>query len=216
MGPDFRKVVTAADQLRSRVKGERVTYVVNRNINYTNVCGYRCQFCAFSKGKHSEDLRGKPYRLSLEEIASRAAEAWERGATEVCMQGGIHPEFTGDTYLEILRAVKNTVPDIHVHAFSPLEVFQGASTLGVSVQEFLVKLKNAGLGSLPGTAAEVLDDEVRSMLCPDKITTNEWLEIMETAHVVGLKTTSTIMFGHLDSPHHWYGNHPGQGHVDSG
>ncbi|KAH8935779.1 hypothetical protein BDL97_17G047900 [Sphagnum fallax] len=203
MGPDFRKVVTAADQLRSRVKGERVTYVVNRNINYTNVCGYRCQFCAFSKGKHSEDLRGKPYRLSLEEIASRAAEAWERGATEVCMQGGIHPEFTGDTYLEILRAVKNTVPDIHVHAFSPLEVFQGASTLGVSVQEFLVKLKNAGLGSLPGTAAEVLDDEVRSMLCPDKITTNEWLEIMETAHVVGLKTTSTIMFGHLDSPHHW-------------
>lgn len=141
--------------------------------------------------------------LSLDEVSRRAVEAWERGATEVCMQGGIHPEFTGETYMEILKAVKTAAPELHVHAFSPLEVFQGAFTLGVSVEEFLVELKNAGLGSLPGTAAEVLDDEVRRLLCPDKISTDQWLEVMETAHRIGLRTTSTIMFGHLDRSQHW-------------
>ncbi|OAE34331.1 hypothetical protein AXG93_1054s1150 [Marchantia polymorpha subsp. ruderalis] len=203
VGPDFEYIRSAADALRSRVNGDEVSYVVNRNINYTNVCSYRCQFCAFSKGKTNEELRGKPYRLSLEEIARRSIEAWERGATEVCMQGGIHPEFTGETYLDILNTVRKAAPKIHVHAFSPLEVFQGASTLGISLEEYLKELKKAGLGSLPGTAAEVLDEEVRSVLCPDKINTRQWLEIMETAHSVGLRTTSTIMFGHLDRPYHW-------------
>ncbi|KAG6551618.1 hypothetical protein Mapa_006697 [Marchantia paleacea] len=203
VGPDFEYIRSAADALRSRLNGDEVSYVVNRNINYTNVCSYRCQFCAFSKGKTSEELRGKPYRLSLEEIARRSIEAWERGATEVCMQGGIHPEYTGETYLDILNTVRKAAPGIHVHAFSPLEVFQGASTLGISLEEYLKELKKAGLGSLPGTAAEVLDEEVRSVLCPDKINTQQWLEIMETAHSVGLRTTSTIMFGHLDHPYHW-------------
>ncbi|RJG03077.1 7,8-didemethyl-8-hydroxy-5-deazariboflavin synthase subunit CofH [Noviherbaspirillum sedimenti] len=196
-------VCESADELRRAVVGDTVTYTVNRNINYTNVCYFRCQFCAFSKGKHSENLRGKPYDLPMEEIARRAREAWERGATEVCMQGGIHPSYTGQTYLNILRAVKECVPHIHVHAFSPLEVWQGAKTLGITLREFLIELKQAGLGTLPGTAAEILDDEVRQHLCPDKIRTDEWLEVMATAHDLGLKTTSTIMFGHIDRPEHW-------------
>ena len=141
--------------------GDRVSYVVTRNINYTNICSYRCQFCAFSKGKLSDNLRGRPYDLDLDEIARRAREAWERGAVEVCLQGGIHPDYTGATYLAICRAIKAAVPGMHIHAFSPLEITQGAATLGMSVAEFLAELKDAGLGSLPGTAAEVLDDEVR-------------------------------------------------------
>ncbi|EFJ23051.1 hypothetical protein SELMODRAFT_416143 [Selaginella moellendorffii] len=176
MGPDFDYICSSANRLRESVNGNKVTYVVNRNINYTNVCSYKCQFCAFSKGKQNENLRGKPYSLSLEEISRRTIEARERGATEVCMQGGIHPDYTGETYLEILKAVKSAVPGIHVHAFSPLEVYQGASTSNMSVEEFLVQLKAAGLGSLPGTAAEILDDEVRNVLCPDKLKTNQWLE----------------------------------------
>lgn len=167
------------------------------------VCTYGCKFCAFSKGKASESLRGSPYLLSLKEIKARAAEAWSRGATEVCMQGGIHPDFTGDTYLQILNSAKSAHPDLHVHAFSPLEVKQGAETLGWSFHRFLSALRDEGLGSLPGTAAEVLDDEVRKILCPDKLTSSEWLEIIETAHNVGLKTTSTIMFGHIDRPRSW-------------
>ncbi|KAJ7564639.1 hypothetical protein O6H91_02G027500 [Diphasiastrum complanatum] len=194
IGPDFKEVCDAANKLRRCVNGEKVTYVVNRNINYTNICTYKCQFCAFSKGKYNEDLRGKPYR---------AVEAWNRGATEVCMQGGIHPEYTGQTYLDILKAVKSAVPDMHVHAFSPLEVFQGAATLHVSIQEFLLELKVAGLGSLPGTAAEILDDDVRKKLCPDKIMADQWLEVMDAAHSIGLPTTSTIMFGHIDHPKQW-------------
>jgi FO synthase len=185
------------------MNGDTVTYVVNRNINYTNICSYRCQFCAFAKGKASEDLRGKPYDLTLEEIQRRAREAWERGATEVCMQGGIHPAYTGATYLGICRAVKAVVPAMHVHAFSPLEVWQGARTLGVSLKEFLAELKRAGLGSLPGTAAEILDDEVRATLCPDKVKTGEWLDVMRTAHETGLRTTATIMFGHMERLEHW-------------
>ena len=202
-GDDLAAVVRAADALRREVNGDDVTYVVNRNINYTNVCYFKCQFCAFSKGKLSENLRGAPYDLDLDEIARRSTEAWERGATEVCMQGGIHPEYTGATYLDICRAVKAAVPGMHVHAFSPLEVWQGAATLGVSLESFLRQLRAAGLGTLPGTAAEVLDDEVRRDLCPDKLTTGQWLEVMETAHGVGFRTTATIMYGHIDRPRHW-------------
>ncbi|KAH7287982.1 hypothetical protein KP509_31G006100 [Ceratopteris richardii] len=203
MGEEFEQICRAADQLRTTVNGNKVTYVINRNINYTNVCSYKCQFCAFSKGKFTDTLRGKPYLLPLEEIARRAYEAWDRGATEICMQGGIHPEFTGETYLNILCCVKSAVPDVHVHAFSPLEVWQGAKTLGLSIYDYLLELRKAGLGSIPGTAAEILDDRIRDVLCPDKLTTQEWLEVMQTAHSIGLKSTSTIMFGHLDSPHHW-------------
>ncbi len=202
-GDDLVAVVRAADALRLDVNGDDVTYVVNRNINYTNVCYFKCQFCAFSKGKLSENLRGAPYDLDLDEIARRSTEAWERGATEVCMQGGIHPEYTGANYLDICRAVKTAVPAMHVHAFSPLEVWQGAATLGVSLESFLGQLRAAGLGTLPGTAAEVLDDEVRRDLCPDKLSTDQWLEVMETAHRVGFRTTATIMYGHIDRPRHW-------------
>jgi FO synthase len=200
---EFAAVCRAADELRKRVNGDIVSYAVNRNINYTNICYFRCQFCAFSKGKLSENLRGTPYDLGLDEIVRRAQEAWQRGATEVCMQGGIHPEYTGETYLNICRAIKAAIPGMHIHAFSPLEVWQGAHTLGISVHDFLVQLKEAGLGTLPGTAAEILDDEVRAVLCPDKIKTDEWLYVVEEAHKVGLRTTSTIMYGHLERPVHW-------------
>jgi FO synthase len=202
-GSEFSVVCRAADEVRRETNGDIVSYVVNRNINYTNICGYRCQFCAFAKGRASENLRGKPYDLPLAEIERRVREAWDRGVTEVCMQGGIHPEYTGRTYLEICRAVKAAVPAIHVHAFSPLEVWQGARTLGVSLAEFLAELKRAGLGTLPGTAAEILDDEVRASLCPDKIRTDEWLEVMRTAHHAGLRATATIMFGHMEGLVHW-------------
>ena len=202
-GDDLTVVLHAANALRREVSGDGVTYVVNRNINYTNVCYFKCQFCAFSKGKLSENLRGEPYDLDLEEIRRRSHEAWERGGTEVCMQGGIHPDYTGETYLDICRTVKAAEPDMHVHAFSPLEVWQGAETLGLTVRDFLVQLKAAGLGTLPGTAAEVLDDEVRAELCPDKITTEQWLQVMEVAHAVGFRTTATIMYGHIDRPIHW-------------
>ena len=185
------------------MNGETVTYVVNRNINYTNVCYFRCRFCAFSKGKLSENLRGAPYDLDLDEIARRTLEAWDRGATEVCMQGGIHPDYTGATYLAICRTVKEAVPAMHVHAFSPLEVWQGAATLGLPLEAFLRQLRDTGLGTLPGTAAEVLHDEVRQELCPDKLNSGQWLEVMETAHRVGFRTTATIMYGHIDHPHHW-------------
>lgn len=202
-GDEARRVCEAADSLRQASVGETVSYVVTRNINYTNVCSYRCGFCAFSKGKHNEHLRGKPYELDLGEIQRRTREAWERGATEVCMQGGIHPDFSGETYLSIVRAVKAAVPEMHVHAFSSLEVRHGAQTLGLSVSDFLVALKEAGLGTLPGTAAEILDDEVRAIICPDKLNTAEWLETIGAAHRVGLKTTATIMFGHVDHYRHW-------------
>jgi FO synthase len=200
---EFAEVCKAADAMRRDVCGDTVSYVVTRNINYTNICSFKCQFCAFSKGKMSEHLRGRPYNLSLNEVAARALEAWQRGATEVCMQGGIHPDFTGRTYIDICRAVRKAAPGIHVHAFSPLEVHQGAQTLGLPVHEFLLHLKEAGLGTLPGTAAEVLDDEVRAVLCPDKIGTARWLEVMRTAHRAGFKTTATIMFGHVDGYAHW-------------
>ena len=202
-GADFERVCASADALRAAVNGDRIAYVVNRNINYTNVCYFRCQFCAFSKGKLSANLRGRPYDLALEEIQRRCSEAWERGATEVCLQGGIHPDYTGATYLSICRAIKAVTPDIHIHAFSPLEVTQGAQTLGLSVAAFLSELKAAGLGTLPGTAAEILDDEVRRIICPDKINTRQWLDVIETAHAAGLRTTATIMYGHVEGLEHW-------------
>jgi FO synthase len=202
-GEAFERVCRAADELRRAVVGDTVTYVVNRNINYTNVCQYRCHFCAFSKGTPARGLRGPAYDLPLAEIERRTREAWERGATEVCMQGGIHPSYTGDTYLALLDAVKRAVPEMHVHAFSPLEIVHGASSLGLALDVYLRRLRDAGLGSLPGTAAEILDDEVRSVICPDKLSTGEWLEVAETAHRCGLPTTSTIMFGHVEQPIHW-------------
>ena len=180
-----------------------MSYAVVRNINYTNICGYKCGFCAFSKGRAHEALRGAPYLLQLDEIRRRTREAWQRGGTEVCMQGGIHPDFTGNTYLDICRAAKQAVPEIHVHAFSPLEVNHGAATLGISVGEFLQELKAAGLGSLPGTAAEILDDEVRRLIAPDKLDTRQWLEVVGEAHRQGLRTTATIMFGHVEGYAHW-------------
>jgi FO synthase len=202
-GTEFEAVCQAADDLRRRVNGDVVSYVVTRNINYTNVCYFRCQFCAFSKGKLSENLRGRPYDLDLPEITRRVEEAWDRGATEVCLQGGIHPEYTGATYLGVCRAIKEAVPGMHIHAFSPLEIWQGAKTLGRTVPDFLRELKAAGLSSLPGTAAEVLDDEVRAVICPDKIKTGQWLEVMEAAHGAGLRSTVTIMYGHVDRYEHW-------------
>ncbi len=202
-GDDFAYVCQQANEFRQQLNGDTVAYVVTRNINYTNICYFKCQFCAFSKGKLSENLRGRPYDLGHDEIERRCSEAWQRGATEVCMQGGIHPEYTGQTYLDILAAIKRATPDMHIHAFSPLEVWQGAATLKISVAEFLQQLQQAGLSSLPGTAAEILDDEVRAELCPDKINTEQWLSVMEAAHRQGFKTTATIMYGHIERVEHW-------------
>jgi FO synthase len=200
---DYGHVIAAADDLRRETSGHIIRYVVNRNINYTNICSYRCTFCAFSKGKTHEALRGAPYDLALEEIVRRTREAWERGATEVCLQGGIHPDYSGETYLAICRAIKAAVPDMHIHAFSPLEVTQGAATIGLSIRSFLTELKDAGLSTLPGTAAEILDDEVRAIICADKVNTAQWLDVARTAHSLGLRTTSTIMYGHVEHPASW-------------
>ena len=202
-GADFRRVCEAADALRAETNGAVATYVVNRNINYTNICGYRCTFCAFSKGTRKHEGAERAYLLDVAEIVRRSLEARERGATEVCLQGGIHPSFTGETYLDILRGVKSADPEMHVHAFSPLEVWHGATTLGMSLRDYLTLLRAEGLGSLPGTAAEILVDRVRAVLCPDKLSTDQWLEVIETAHEIGLPTTSTMMFGHVDSYADW-------------
>jgi FO synthase len=202
-GTDFTALLARADTVRERAVGKTVSFAVVRNINYTNICLYKCGFCAFSKGKTHEALRGAPYMLDRQELERRVREAWDRGATEVCMQGGIHPSFSGQTYLDILRAAKAAVPAIHVHAFSPLEVWHGAHTLKVSLREYLQELKHAGLGSMPGTAAEILDDEVRRQIAPDKVTTDQWLEVVRAAHDSGLRTTATIMFGHVEGYVHW-------------
>ncbi len=202
-GIELHRVLAAADQLRREVCGDEVTYVVTRNVNYTNVCYFRCGFCAFSKGRLAANLRGKPYLVPLDEIVRRAHEAWDRGAVEICLQGGIHPGFTGETYLDICRAIKSELPDLHIHAFSALEVWQGAATLGIPLADYLAALRDAGLSSLPGTAAEILDDEVRRIICPDKVTTAQWLRVHDTAHRVGLRSTTTIMFGHVEGPRSW-------------
>ncbi len=202
-GEELQRVLASADRLRRHVCGDEVTYVVTRNVQYTNVCYFRCGFCAFSKGRLARNLRGAPYLVPLAEIVRRAEEAWERGATEICLQGGIHPAFTGDYYADVVRAIKRAVPGIHVHAFSALEIWQGAATLGLPLDEYLARLRDLGLGSLPGTAAEVLDDEVRRVICPDKVTTAQWLGVHAAAHRVGLRSNVTLMFGHADSARSW-------------
>jgi len=202
-GPEVVSVCEVADELRRDAVGDVVTWVHNRNINYTNVCTFKCRFCGFSKGPLSLNLRGTPYLLTLEDIAERVREAWDRGATEVTLQGGIHPDFDGDYYIDVCQAVKEAAPDIHVHGFTALEVTEGARRLGEPLDRYLRRLMDAGLRSLPGTAAEILDDEIRSILCPDKITTDEWLDCHRTAHEVGLRSNVTIMFGSVESPLHW-------------
>ena len=202
-GSERERVLAAADRLRREVCGDGVSYVVTRNIQYTNICYFRCGFCAFSKGKLARNLRGAPYLVPLAEIVRRCEEAWVRGATEVCLQGGIHPGFTGDYYAEVVSAIKDAVPGLHVHAFSALEIWQGAATLGLSLDGYLARLRDLGLSSLPGTAAEILDDEVRAVICPDKVTTAQWLDVHDAAHRVGLRSNVTIMFGHVESPRSW-------------
>lgn len=202
-GPEVAAVAELADELRAETVGDTVTYVVNRNINYTNVCTFKCSFCGFSKGPLSLNLRGKPYLLTLDDVAERAREAAERGATEVCLQGGIHPNFDGNFYIDVAAAVRDAAPDIHLHGFTALEVHEGAKRLGEPLADYLRRLQQAGLRSLPGTAAEILDDEIRAILCPDKITTDEWLEVHRTAHAVGLRSNVTIMFGAVERPVHW-------------
>ena len=201
-GSEFHRVAEVADQLRRDTVGDVVTFVRTRNINYTNICTFKCRFCAFSKGPLSLNLRGDPYLLDLDEIQRRVLEAVDCGATEVCLQGGIHPSFDGEYYLSVARAVKAVAPTIHVHGFTALEVTEGARRLGVPLREYLAMAKEAGLASLPGTAAEILDDEVRAVICPDKVNTEEWLEAHRLAHSVGLRSNITIMAGHVERPIH--------------
>ena len=202
-GSEVAAVANLADRLRADVNGETVTYVANRNINYTNVCTFKCQFCGFSKGPLSLNLRGAPYLLTLDDIAQRVVEAREMGATEVCLQGGIHPDFDGDYYIDVIDAVHQAAPDIHIHGFTALEVTEGAKRLDEPLETYLARLRDAGLKSLPGTAAEILDDEIREILCPDKVNTEEWLEAHRLAHRVGLTSNVTIMFGAVENPIHW-------------
>ncbi|SDC08445.1 bifunctional FO biosynthesis protein CofGH [Nocardioides lianchengensis] len=201
-GPLLEQVVKLADALRRETVGDDVTYVVNRNINFTNVCYVGCRFCAFAQRRTDADA----YSLSYDDVADRAQEAWELGATEVCMQGGIDPELPSTAYFDLVAAVKQRVPEMHVHAFSPMEVVNGTARTGLSIEDFLIKAREAGLGSLPGTAAEILDDEVRWVLTKGKLPTRTWIEIVSTAHRVGVPTTSTMMYGHVDNPKHWVGH----------
>jgi FO synthase len=202
-GPEVTAVAELADELRRQAVGDAITWVHNRNINYTNVCTFKCRFCGFSKGPLSLNLRGTPYLLTLDDIAERAAQAWELGATEVTLQGGIHPSFDGDYYIDVTRAVKAAAPEMHVHGFTALEVTEGAKRLGEDLHSYLRRLKDAGLASLPGTAAEILDDDVRRILCPDKISTAEWLDCHAAAHDVGLRSNVTIMFGSIEHVESW-------------
>ena len=202
-GPEFALICRLANELRESVVGPSISFVVNRNINYTNICEFRCSFCSFAKGGAGRALRETPYLKTIDEILGLAREAHSKGATEVCMQGGIHPSFTGRTYLDICGAVKSAIPQLHIHAFSPLEISQGAHSSGLSIQSFLQELKDRGLGTLPGTAAEILDDSVRRVICPDKLTSEQWLTIMRIAHLLGIKSTATIMFGHIEHYGHW-------------
>ena len=202
-GLEVNAVAALADQLRQQVVGDVVTWVHNRNINYTNVCTFKCKFCGFSKGPLSLNLRGTPYLLTLDDIATRASEAWDKGATEVTLQGGIHPDFDGDYYIDVARAVKDAVPQMHIHGFTALEVTEGAKRLGEPLHEYILRLKDAGLASLPGTAAEILDDDIRAIICSDKINTEEWLECHRVAHKAGLRSNITIMFGSVEHPLSW-------------
>ncbi len=202
-GPEVAAVANLADELRQEIVGDTITYVVNRNINYTNVCTFKCTFCGFSKGPLSLNLRGKPYLLTLQDMQERVVEAWDLGATEVCLQGGIHPDFDGDYYIDVCQAVKDVAPDIHVHGFTALEVTEGAKRLGEPLDVYLRRCMDAGLRSLPGTAAEILDDDIREILCPDKVNSEEWLEAHRIAHSVGLRSNVTMMFGAVETPASW-------------
>ncbi|MEX1218512.1 MAG: 5-amino-6-(D-ribitylamino)uracil--L-tyrosine 4-hydroxyphenyl transferase CofH [Acidimicrobiales bacterium] len=202
-GPNLAAVARLADELRQETVGDTVTWVHNRNINYTNVCTFKCKFCGFSKGPLSLNLRGTPYLLTLDDIARRSQEAFAIGATEVCLQGGIHPDFDGNYYIDVARAVSEAVPEIHIHGFTALEVTEGARRLDEPLDSYLLRLKEAGLKTLPGTAAEILDDDIRAIICSDKITTEEWLHAHRTAHGVGLRSNITIMFGSVERPVHW-------------
>lgn len=202
-GKYVNRVAEIADDLTRSVHGNKVTFVKNRNINYTNQCYYKCGFCGFSKGPQSLDLKEKPYTLTPEDVLQRTIEAHQTGASEVCLQGGIHPSYTGDFYIDLVKKIKDELPDMHIHGFTPLEIWQGASTVNKSVETYLTELKKAGLGTLPGTAAEILDDRIRKFLCDDKITSSQWGYVMEVAHSLGIKSTATIMFGHIDDLESW-------------
>ena len=202
-GKYINRISEFADNLNLKVNGNKVTFVKNRNINYTNQCYYKCGFCGFSKGPKSLDLKEIPYSLEPKEVVNRAKEAYENGASEVCLQGGIHPNYTGEFYINLVKEIKEVIPDMHIHGFTPLEIWQGAETINKSVEEYLVLLKEVGLNTLPGTAAEILDDRIRKYLCPDKITSKQWAYVMEVAHSLGIKSTATIMFGHIDDIESW-------------
>ena len=202
-GTKLNDIVEVANKLNLEKNGNKVSFVKNRNINYTNQCYYKCGFCGFSKGPNSLNLKEKPYSIDIPEIVDRSVEAYEMGASEVCLQGGIHPEYTGEFYMSMIQEIKNAVPDLHIHGFTPLEIWQGAETIYTPVEEYLEMLRDAGLNTLPGTAAEILDDRVRKYLCPDKITSSQWAYVMEVAHSLGIKSTATIMFGHIDDVQSW-------------
>jgi FO synthase len=198
-GDDLPALVAAADDLRRRHVGDAITYVVNRNINFTNVCMVGCAFCGFARGPNATDA----YSLSIEQIVAKATEAWNAGATEVCIQGGLPKDFDGFFYRDILRGIKAALPGMHIHAFSPMEICYGVERTGLNLREYLAMLKENGLGTIPGTAAEILDDEVRRALSPNKLKVAQWLEIVRTAHSLGIRTTSTMMYGHIETPEHW-------------
>ena len=202
-GKHINEIAELADDLTRSVHGNKVTFVKNRNINYTNQCYYKCGFCGFSKGPQSLDLKDKPYTLTPDEVLQRTIEANQTGASEVCLQGGIHPSYTGDFYIDLVKRIKQELPEMHIHGFTPLEIWQGANTVNKSVEAYLAELKEAGLGTLPGTAAEILDDRIRKYLCDDKITSSQWGYVMEVAHSIGIKSTATIMFGHIDDLESW-------------
>ena len=202
-GKHINKIAEVADNLNRSINKDDVTFVKNRNINYTNQCYFKCGFCGFSKGPKSLNLKEKPYNLEPQEVVKRSVEAFNDGASEVCLQGGIHPEYTGKFYLELVKQIKKEVPDLHIHGFTPLEIWQGAETINLSVEDYLILLKDAGLNTLPGTAAEILDNRIRKYLCPDKITSEQWGYVMEVAHSLEIKSTATIMFGHIDDIKSW-------------
>ena len=202
-GKYINQIAELANELTKNVHGNKVTFVKNRNINYTNQCYYKCGFCGFSKGPRSLDLKEKPYTLTPEDVLNRTIEAHKNGASEVCLQGGIHPSYTGNFYIDLVKKIKSELPEMHIHGFTPLEIWQGASTVNKSVEEYLLELKKAGLDTLPGTAAEILDDRIRKFLCDDKITSSQWGYVMEVAHSLGIKSTATIMFGHIDDLQSW-------------
>src|SRR6266567_1812083 len=198
-GDDLLGLLVAADLMRSELAGNIVTYVVNRNINFTNICFVGCKFCAFSRGPRESDS----YFLSLDQMAQKAVEAWQLGATEVCIQGGLPRDLPQFHYRDILRAVKSAVPRMHIHAFSPMEIVYGVELTGMPLADYLSMLRDNGLGTLPGTAAEILDDEIRHILSANKLSTAQWIEVVRTAHRCGIRTTSTLMYGHAETPAHW-------------